>query len=82
MADKYEKSEEDRTAVSKFIELENIEYAGSRNLIINIDAITYIDLEPKNVYGRYLYAIRMRDENDIYVTEQDLWRIKDLIAER
>ena len=79
MADKYEKSKEDRTAMSKFIEVDNIEFSGSRSLILNIDAITYIDLEPKNVYGRYVYTIRMRDEIDIYVTEQDLWRIKDLI---
>lgn len=60
--------------MAKFLEVSDNHTQPSKRLMINLDAITYIHLQPRPG-SKELYALRLNDTDDIHVTPQDLKRI-------
>ena len=65
--------------MKQFIEVKDRRTNSETRLLLNLDAITYVNLDPFKRNGSSIYSIRLRDENDIYVSSGDLKQILDAL---
>ena len=70
---------EDLKNMKQFIEVTDRRTNDERRLLLNLDSVTYVHLDPYKRNGSSIYSIRLRDENDIYVSSGDLKRILDAL---